>query len=383
MAASPETRGKVRYGVVGAGWIAQAAFMPAVAGSGNSAMTALVTGNPGKASALAQLYGMTHVVGYDRYDELLGSGAVDAVYLALPNTMHCDYAVRAMNAGVHVLCEKPMACNEQECRAMIAAAAASRVKLMVAYRLHFEPATVGAIEAVQSGVIGEPRLFSATFAYRVVADNHRRRAELWAGPVPDLGPYPVNTARHAFEAEPIEAMATLARTPPWRADKVVELVSVVLRFPGERLAVFTVGFGLELIDTYRVSGTSGDLELDPAFGFGVGLRHRLRREQRTTAEQFAPVDQFAGEIRHFSERILDGREPEPDGEEGLADVRVLSAIERALETGRAQPLETFVRGRPYKPGPVMRIPPVRPPALVNAAPPFGGVRPPSGKAGQT
>src|SRR5262249_9683975 len=102
---------KIRYAVVGAGWSAQNAFMPGVKRTGNSVMAAIVTGDPAKAEGLGGLYRIRHRYSYDEYDRLLASGEVDAVYLATPNTLHCDFAIRAMKAGLHVLCEKPLAAN--------------------------------------------------------------------------------------------------------------------------------------------------------------------------------------------------------------------------------------------------------------------------------
>ena len=148
---------KVRYGVVGLGWISQAAFMPGVAHTGNSEMTALVTGDEKKAQALGKHYGITHTYHYDAYRSLLASGEVDAIYLALPNFQHREFAVPALEAGIHVLLEKPMAVSEEECRAIEAAAARSGAKLMVAYRLHFEPATLEALRLIRAGALGEDR----------------------------------------------------------------------------------------------------------------------------------------------------------------------------------------------------------------------------------
>src|SRR3984885_781462 len=127
---------KVRYAVVGAGWIAQEDFMPGVAHTGNSVMTALVTSDQSKAKRLLKRFSIPRLYDYDSYERMLHSGDVDAVYLAVPNSMHRVYAVAALNAGIHVLCEKPMARTEEECRDIIEAAAQGSAKLMIAYRLH-------------------------------------------------------------------------------------------------------------------------------------------------------------------------------------------------------------------------------------------------------
>src|SRR4051812_34772421 len=144
-------RRQIRYAVVGLGHIAQVAVLPAFANARrNSRLAALVSGDPEKLAALSEKYGVKELCSYQQYDELMRSGKVDAVYLCLPNSLHCEYAVRAARAGVHVLCEKPMAVTEEECERMARAAREGgkdgAVKLMVAYRLHFERANLEAAE---------------------------------------------------------------------------------------------------------------------------------------------------------------------------------------------------------------------------------------------
>jgi predicted dehydrogenase len=368
---SDKTPGKVRYGVVGAGWIAQEAFMPGVGQTDNSVMTGLVTGDPEKARALGRHYGIEHCYGYGGYERMLADGVVDAVYLAVPNTLHRDYAVRAAEAGVHVLVEKPMAPTIADCEAMIAAAKAADVKLMIAYRLHFEPATLEALEVVRRGEIGDPRMFSSVFAQQVRGSNHRTKGGLWAGPLPDMGCYPLNAVRHLFGAEPIEVVALAGRGGDGRFGEVDEAVSVVLRFPDDRIATFTVSFGAADIDEYRVVGTKGDLHVKPGFLFGCSLGFRLTADGKTEERRFPETDQFGAETAYFSECILNGEEPEPDGEEGLADVRVMLAIEEAIRSGRPQQLPAAVRPRHPAKDQLRLVAPAREKQLINVSTPGG------------
>src|SRR5712672_3001708 len=140
---------KVRYAVVGLGYIAQIAVLPAFAhATENSEITALVSSDPKKLKELSRKYGVEHTYSYEQYAECLASGEIDAVYIALPNNMHRAYTEAAAQAGIHVLCEKPMAFDENECEAMIAEAERAQIKLMIAYRLHFEPGNLEAIRIV-------------------------------------------------------------------------------------------------------------------------------------------------------------------------------------------------------------------------------------------
>jgi predicted dehydrogenase len=359
---------KVRYGVVGAGWIAQAEFMPGVEHTGNSELTALVTGHEEKAAGLSERYGLKRTFGYEEYDEMLESGVVDAVYLALPNFAHVDFAVRALDAGIHLLLEKPMAVSVAQCERIRAAAQRSGAKLMVAYRLHQEPGMLEAVRVVREHELGQAMLFESTFTQQVAAANHRAKHGFWAGPVPDMGPYPINAARTLFGAEPVEVFATGVRTDPERFH-FEDTVSVTMRFPGERVATFTVGYNGGDVDEFRVVGAKGDLFSQPAYQVGTAAEHTLTVRGKKRVQRFPRTDQFGGELKYFSQCILEDREPEPNGEEGMLDVRVIEAIESSLRTGRAQKLEPYVRSRRATADQVEELRPVREPELIGAKKP--------------
>ena len=333
-------RKQVRYAVVGLGHIAQVAVLPAFANARrNSKLVGLVSGDPVKLKAMSEKYGATRLCAYDQYDELLKSGEIDAVYIALPNSMHCDYAVRAAQAGVHVLCEKPMAVTEEECERMARAAREGGVRLMVAYRLHFERASLEAVEMLRAGRIGEPRQFNSSFTMRVQPDNIRVKSELGGGVLYDIGIYCINAARNLFRDEPIEVRALSAGT----IGDVEESIGALLRFPNERTATFVCSFGSADTSHYRVVGTKGDLVVEPAYEYAVPLRHRVTVDGETSERRFAKRDQFAPELLYFSDCVLQGRDPEPSAEEGLADVRVIEALYRAAQTGKAVELAPFSR----------------------------------------
>ncbi|HEX6158107.1 MAG TPA: Gfo/Idh/MocA family oxidoreductase, partial [Burkholderiales bacterium] len=293
----------IRYAVVGLGHIAQVAVLPAFGNARrNSKLAALVSGDPLKREQLGKKYDVEHRYSYEQYDECLASG-IDAVYIALPNSMHCEYAVRAARAGKHVLVEKPMALTEDECERMMRAAREANVKLMVAYRLHFERANLEAGEVARSGRIGEPRLFNSTFCTPVVPGNIRVRKDVGGGVLYDIGIYCINAARALFGDEPLEVRAACAGT----LDEVEESVSATLRFSNERLASFTASFGAAKVSEYRLSGTKGDLAVEPAYDYARPLRHRLTLDGEMRERRFAKRDQFAPELLYFSDCILQNR----------------------------------------------------------------------------
>jgi predicted dehydrogenase len=367
-----QNQSKVRYAVVGLGHIAQVAVLPAFAHAGeNSQLSALVSDDPEKLEKLGQRYQVNARYSYDQFEECLESGGIDAVYIALPNHLHREYTERAARAGVHVLCEKPMAVTEEDCLAMIRTAEENGVKLMVAYRLHFEEANLKAIDLVQSGKLGDPRLFDSVFTMEVKEGDIRLNPrQLGGGPLYDIGVYCINAVRNLFGAEPMEVTAFSANSGDPRFRQCEETTSAILRFPGrERLASFTVSFGASDVSEFRVVGTQGTLVMDPAFEYAGELKHRVTINGRTRERTFPKRDQFAPEILSFSECIQTGAVPEPSGWEGYADVRVVRALYRSADTGRPVTLEPFSKEDRPSLDQERKRPPVRKPQLINTEAP--------------
>jgi predicted dehydrogenase len=362
---------KIRYAVVGLGHIAQVAVLPAFAHAENSELTALVSDDPEKLEKLGRRYKVKARFSYDRFEECLKGGVVDAVYIALPNHLHREYTERAARAGVHVLCEKPLAVSEDDCLAMIRTCEENEVKLMVAYRLHFEEANLKAIDLVQGGRLGEPRLFDSVFTMQVKEGDIRLNPrELGGGPLYDIGVYCINTVRNLFGAEPMEVMAFSSNNGERRFQQCEEMTAAILRFPGrERLAIFTCSFNGTDVGTYRVVGTKGELVMEPAYEYAESLTQRVTIDGRTRQRAFPKRDQFAPELISFSECILTGAPPEPSGWEGLADVRVIRALYRSADTGQPVALPPFSKEERPTLDQEIRRPAVRKPELVNTEAP--------------
>lgn len=360
-------RKRVRYAVVGLGHIAQVAVLPAFKHAGNSELAALVSGDATKQRKLSQKYGAPSFH-YDELEEALRREGIDAVYIALPNSQHREFCERAARAGVHVLCEKPMATSEVDCRAMIAATERAGVCLMIAYRLHFAPAHVEAITLARGGKLGELRYFSSIFGLQAKPDNIRTNEKDGGGPLFDLGVYCINAARYLFEDEPIEASAFTA-TPPRRDKrfaKVEEMTTALLRFPGNRLAQFTCSFNSTDVAALELVGTKGMLRLDPAYEYVGELKWTVRIDGGEKERTFSASDQFAPELVHFSNCIQSGKKPEPDGYEGLADVRVIAAIFQSAKSGRAVRIKPVAQQKKIRKSQAMKRPAVSKPRLVKA-----------------
>jgi glucose-fructose oxidoreductase len=337
---------KVRFAIVGLGYFAQEAILPGFRHAKGAELAAFVSSDPKKQRKLAKKYGVEHTVDYDGLEELCRNDVIDAVYIATPNHTHRGFVERVAPHGIHVLVEKPMAVTEEDCEAMIRACDENKCKLMVAYRLHFERANLSAIELVRKGKIGEPRFLSSTFSFQIDAPNIRvNPRELGGGALYDIGAYCINAARYLFADEPTEVVGLAARGDDKRFGNVEEQVSAILRFPGERLAQFTVGFGATATDYYEVVGTKGRVRLDPAYAYHGDLALELTvGDKKPKRKRFKSRDQIGAEIEYFCDCILDGSEPEPSGTEGLADVRVIRAIYRSIDERRPVAL-----GAPEKP----------------------------------
>jgi len=312
--------------------------MPGVKQTTNSELTAVITSDPEKGQGLSEMYKIKYYT-YEQYGEALKEGLFDAVYVATPNWMHEEFTVPALEAGYHVLLEKPMEINEELCKKINDAAAKSGAKLMIAYRLHFEPGTVEIVNRVRKGDLGDPRVFNCSFSLPMKEWNHRAKNGYDAGPVPDMGTYPINAVRTIFGMEPTEVSA-VGFTNPAKQFGFHDTVSVTLRFPGERVGTFTVSYAAAQVNRYSVMGTEGELQADPAFlyGPGVAITYNTIINGKSEKREASVVDHFAGETDYFSQCIIDGKQPEPDGDEGLRDVRVIEAIKRSLETGQIQKL---------------------------------------------
>jgi predicted dehydrogenase len=360
----------VRYAVVGLGHIAQAAVLPAFEhAKKNSKLVALISDDPVKLRTLSRKYDVTHTYNYDRYEEFLRSGEVDAVYIALPNHLHREYSVRAAEAGIHVLCEKPMAINEQECLEMMNAAQKHDVKLMIAYRLHFEQANLDAIELAQSGKLGDLRLFNSVFCMQVKEDNIRVIREKGGGPLYDIGVYCINAARYLFREEPTEVFAWNVQGDDTRFKEIEEATSAIMKFPNEKLASFVISFGADATAEYRLVGTKGQLFMDQAYEYAEEITTKTIINGKSKEKTYKPHDQFGPELLYFSDCILKNQKPEPSGEEGLADIKIIEALYRSLASRQPTVVERIkIEQRPSKQQEIQQ-PKVEVPPLVHTEPP--------------
>lgn len=244
----PEQR--VGFAIVGLGRLALEEILPAFAQSMKAKLVALVSGSPEKLHAVAAQYGIRPEAcySYESFDQIRDNPEIKVVYIVLPNAMHRLYAERAAKAGKHVLTEKPMSVTAKDGQAMVDACKAAGVKLMVAYRIQYEPYNRSAMQAVRDGTHGRLLAYTGINTQTVAADGHlqwrHKKAMAGGGSLFDIGLYCLNTARFMTGEEPVEIFAT-TYSPPGdpRFAEVEETVSFMLRFPSSTIANCFTSYG--------------------------------------------------------------------------------------------------------------------------------------------
>ncbi len=332
---------KIGWAIVGLGVLALEEIMPAFGECHLSRPTALVSGHREKAERVAAYYGITpqNIYNYENYDELARNPDVDVIYIVLPNNMHAEYTIRGLKAGKHVLCEKPMAANVQECRQMMAASQQTGKQLGIAYRLHYEPLNKKVMSMCKENVIGDLKYYSSVHSQDVKAPNIRLSSKLAGGPLGDIGIYSINAARYCLNAEPTEVSAMAFHGDDPRFREVPQTVSYTMRYPGGILADGTCCFSTVEKRRYEVVGSKGWIAMDPAFAYR-GLKLSRFDGQQIHDYQIPQVNQFASEMDAFSTSVLENKPSATPGSLGLADMLIIEALERSIESGKTEKVNT-------------------------------------------
>ncbi|MGQ3330192.1 D-xylose 1-dehydrogenase Gfo6 [Halorubrum sp. FL23] len=338
---SGETNGTVRFAMVGMGWWTREQAIPAVEASDFCETTTVVSGSAQKVAAATDLAdSIEHGITYEEFHDGVAEDAYDAVYVVTPNGAHLPYVETAADLGKAVLCEKPLEASVERAERLVAACDDVAVPLMVAYRMQTEPAVRRARELVDAGAIGDPVLVHGHMSQRlldeVVPDPNQWRLdpELSGGAtVMDIGLYPLNTARFVLDADPVQvrARATVESEP---FDAVGdEHVSFGVDFDDGTLAACTASQSAAQSSFLRVTGTEGEVALDPAFYNRQERRFRLSIGSQSVDYDFDRVNQMTEEFDYFAYCLLTGTDPYPDGDHALVDMRTMKAIYAAAERG--------------------------------------------------
>jgi predicted dehydrogenase len=338
MAASKRTG----FAVVGLGRIAERAVLPAFKHSKKAKLIALVSGDDRKAARLAAKFGAGDFYSYEDYALCLNHPQVQAVYIATTNATHAEYTERAAAAGKHVLVEKPIATSLEDAQRMIDACRRSNVRLMVAYRKYFDPATLELKKLVRSGKLGRLKAIHSAFTFFLSpgkrVDWHLVRKESGGGSLMDVGIYCLNTARWLVDKDPVEAMAYAWTVDPQRYHQVEENMSFRLTFPEGLVLQATSSFGAAQSHFLHLHGERGWAALDPAFAWDEERRLFGKIGGRWFEKYYRPMDEFALELDALADSIRRKRDPEPNGTEGLRDMVIMQAIYRSARENRPVPI---------------------------------------------
>ncbi|WP_246169230.1 Gfo/Idh/MocA family protein [Rudanella paleaurantiibacter] len=333
---------RVGYALVGLGHLTLEELLPAFGACKKSKPVALVSGNPEKLQKVARQYGIKpeSCYSYDTYDKLKDNPEVQVIYIVLPNSMHAEYTIRGAQAGKHILCEKPMANSSAECRAMIDACQKANRKLMIAYRIQYEPYNRYVREQLQKNEFGKPKFVDAYNCQSSANPNHWRHIKALAGggALPDIGLYCLNTTRFILGEEPTEVFAYTASDPANPLFKEVEEVcSWQMKFPSGVIANCATHYNVHDARQYRVMTERGWYELGNAYAY-EGQKLTTSRADGPIVRQenvsITPKNQFATEMDHFSDCILKDKDPYTPGQEGLQDQQIMEAIYQSAREGR-------------------------------------------------
>lgn len=338
---APQAEGqkKVGYALVGLGNLVQNQILPALKEAKLSKCTALVSGHPDKAKKLAEQYGVDSksIYNYENYDTIRDNPDVDVIYICLPNGMHAEYTVRGAKAGKHILCEKPMANTAAECQQMIDACKEAKRKLMIAYRLHYEPLNLKAIEIVKNKEIGTPRMITAEAGFNMRVQDPKNlpwrlnKKLAGGGPMLDIGIYALNATRYLTGEEPVEVNAQ-SYTPPNdpRFVDVEDMITWQLKFPSGILANCGTTYTASQ-NRFRVLGTDGWVDGEPFLSYqNLSMRKVIKGKPEPV--EVKQINHFAAEFDHMSECVMQDKEPLTPGEEGLKDLKVIEAIYEAIKS---------------------------------------------------
>jgi predicted dehydrogenase len=341
---------RVGFALVGLGRLSQEELIPAFRVSKKAKLTALVSGDAAKVQKLAQENSvpLDAIYDYKNFDRIRENKNVQAVYIVLPNAMHGEFTERSARAGKHVLCEKPMEITSMRCQQMIDACKKADVKLMIAYRIQYEPMNRAMKRLVRENAFGPVKFIESNNGQRVEKMEWRlSKALSGSGALGDVGIYCINTIRFLLGEEPTEVFARTFRPSGDSRFKEVDATAIwQMRFPSGVLANCMCSFDTHDTKSYRVVAERATFGMDPSFSYR-GLK-MFAQPQTLPLPQIEESNQFADEIDHMANCIINDRKPYTPGEEGLQDQRIIEAIFESARTSRAVTLARFDKPDPFR-----------------------------------
>jgi len=326
------------WALVGLSRLSERNIAPALLKTKHAHLAGIVTGTPEKAATWQEKYGLkdSGVYDYDNFDKVIDNPDIHVVYVVLPNSMHCEYAIRAAKAGKHVYMEKPMATSSDECRKMIAACEEAGVKLGMAYRLQFEPHHLEAIRLAKEEVFGKVKHMEGGFGFRMGGrDGWRLKKDLGGGALLDVGVYVIQAARYIFGEEPVSVSALEVKTDKEKFAEVDETITWMMSFVSGKTANLFTSFNQSGYNRLTVFAEKGRFGLEPCYG--IGKPKGWTSDDKIPLD-FPKTDHFEVQMDLFSQAIIEGQEWKVDGTEGLRDHLIMEAIFKSIASGQVEPV---------------------------------------------
>lgn len=299
-------------------------------------LVGVISGTPSKVKDWQAKYSIPekNCYHYDNFDQVKNNPDIDAIYVTTPNALHHDQVIRIAKAGKHAICEKPMALNAKEGQEMIDACKKANVKLLVGYRMHFEPRTLEVIRMRNAGDFGKIMFFQGQCGFKIGDPTQWRlnKALAGGGSMMDIGIYAINGARYMVGEEPIWVTAQETKTDPVKfKEGVDETIQFQLGFPGGAIASCLSSYNINHLDRFFMSGDKGFAEMQPSTGYGPikGRTHQSELTQPITTHQTVQMDEMATIIFEDKKPVV-----AVNGEEGLKDLKIIDAIYEAVNTGK-------------------------------------------------
>jgi predicted dehydrogenase len=328
---------KIRWGVLSTAKIGREKVIPAMQAGKFSDITAIASRNKMEAQAVADRLNIPVV--YGSYEELLKDPEIDAVYIPLPNHLHVEWAIRSLEAGKHVLCEKPVGLSVAEAKQLLEAARQKpQLKIMEAFMYRFHPQWQQAKRLVNEGALGELKTIQSFFSYyNVDAGNIRNQKEMGGGALMDIGCYCISLSRFLFGKEPAKVQGSIENDPVFKTD---QLASAILDF-STGLSGFTCSTQLTPYQRVNILGATGRIEIEIPFNAPSGASTRIWLHTKNNSQEivFDPIDQYTIQGDLFSKAILDN-EPVPTPlEDAVNNMKVIEAIFESAADGEWKKIE--------------------------------------------
>ncbi len=326
-------KNKVRWGILSTAKIGREKVIPAMQKSSNGSVDAICSRNLEQATATAKLLNIRKA--YGSYEELLNDPDIDAVYIPLPNNLHVEWAIKAMQAGKHVLCEKPIGVSAAEALKLVQEAQKyPHLKVMEAFMYRFHPQWIMVKSKIAEGVIGEIKAVQSHFSYfNIDPKNIRNNIEVAGGALMDIGCYCVSFARFLFDAEPIRVVSCIDRDPVMKTDR---LTSAMLDFGDGKISTFTCSTQLMPYQRVHVMGTNGHIEIEIPVNAPKDASSKIWVRTKTASEEIVieAVDQYTIQGELFAQSILEDSPVPTDLADAVSNMKVIESIFKSAETNR-------------------------------------------------